>query len=57
MLQPIRVRFTALSCFETNIIKRVITCYFQDAADVCKEYMKRDPSTLNFTVVALSRTQ
>ena len=57
LLQPVRVRFTALSCFETNVIKRVITCYFQDAAEVCKEYMKRDPNALNFTVVALSGTQ
>lgn len=31
--------------------------FLQDAADVCKEYMKRDPTALNFTVVALSNTQ
>lgn len=29
--------------------------FLQDAAEVCKEYMRRDPKALNFTVVALSR--
>ncbi|KAK2563494.1 Ubiquitin carboxyl-terminal hydrolase isozyme L3 [Acropora cervicornis] len=28
----------------------------KDAAEVCKEYMRRDPLALNFTVVALSST-
>ena len=28
MLQPIRIRITALSCFETNIYLRVFTCTY-----------------------------
>ncbi|XP_078370704.1 ubiquitin carboxyl-terminal hydrolase isozyme L3-like [Oculina patagonica] len=31
--------------------------FLKDAAEVCKEYMKRDPTALNFTVVALSSAQ
>lgn len=35
--------------------RNVFVC-LQDAAEVCKEYMRRDPLALNFTVVALSCT-
>lgn len=43
--------------FPINHGKTTRDTFLQDAAEVCKEYMKRDPATLNFTVVALSNAQ
>lgn len=42
--------------FPINHGKSSQETFLQDAAEVCKEYMKRDPTQLNFTIVALSCT-
>ncbi|XP_074621410.1 ubiquitin carboxyl-terminal hydrolase isozyme L3-like isoform X2 [Acropora palmata] len=42
--------------FPINHGKTTQVTFLQDAAEVCKEYMRRDPLALNFTVVALSST-
>ncbi|XP_058955110.2 ubiquitin carboxyl-terminal hydrolase isozyme L3 [Pocillopora verrucosa] len=43
--------------FPINHGKSSEETFLQDAAEVCKEYMKRDPTQLHFTVVALSKTE
>ena len=44
MLQPIRIRFTALSCFETNIYQRV---FLQGRTHANKAVTDRQPEFVN----------
>ena len=50
MLQPIRIRFTALSCFESNIYQRV---FLQDRTHATKAVTDRQTKFVNKHFIAV----